>query len=100
MFCYPDVSGGTPDQDTRIFFADDFDFLLQFPKNKSTPRFDSVNTPDEYIGHYLNLWMPYGGSSWYNYSMNARSTKTRLVGPYDSHWSYPILEIYGINDKR
>jgi len=96
MFCYPDASGGTPDQDTRIFKADVFDFLLKFPKNENIKNnFYTTNTPDEYLGHNLNLWLPYGGSAisgfteWYQ-----KSSTTRLVGL--NNYTYPILEIYGI----
>lgn len=96
MICYPDASGGTPDQDTRIFKADVFDFLLNFPMNKTiNKKFYSTNTPDEYIGHYLNLWLPYEGSAisgfteWYQ-----KSSPTRLVGM--SGHAHPVLEIFGI----
>lgn len=95
MLCFPDGSGGSPDQDTRIFKSDVFDFLLKFPINKGTARFDSINTPDDYYAHCLNLWIPYGGSSWYaTGEWYAKSTKTRLVGLHG--YSFPILEIYGI----
>lgn len=96
MLCYPDHSNGTIDQDSRIFKADVFDFLLRFPKNENSKKFFwSINTPDELVGHYKNLWIPYGGSAASGYTeWYQKSSPTRLLGMYG--YNAPLLEIYGI----